>query len=98
MTRRDTPPSRASYFVLRHTLGTEGRNLWPSKCSVERVDMRRNIGLGLCIGGLLLSGYALYEVASGRIYQAWRGPELDRTLDSLPPQPAPHRTIAYEQG
>ncbi len=54
--------------------------------------------MGLCIGGLLLSGYGLYEVASGRIYQAWRGPELDRTLDSLPPQPAPHRAIGYQQG
>ena len=43
-------------------------------------------------------GYSVYEVASGRIYQAWRGRELDRALDSLPPRPAPHRTVTYEEG
>lgn len=62
------------------------------------MEIRRHIGLALCIGGLLVSGYGLYEVVSGKIYQAWSGPELDRTLNSLPPQPAPHRIVAYEQG
>jgi sortase A len=60
--------------------------------------MKRHTGLVLCIGGFLLIGYASYQVASGRIYQAWRGRELDRALDSLPPQPASHRSIAYDQG
>ena len=43
-------------------------------------------------------GYGVYEVAGGRLYQAWRGRELDRALDSLPVQTAPRRTVSYEQG
>lgn len=58
----------------------------------------RYIATVLCVAGFLLIGYSLYEVASGRIYQAWRGRDLDRVLDSLPPQPAPHRAIVYDQG
>lgn len=52
------------------------------------------------MGGLLLAGYGLYEGFGGRIYQAWRGRELDRELDSLPvsvPAPA-RRKIVYEEG
>jgi sortase A len=43
-------------------------------------------------------GYAAYEVASGKIYQAWRGRELDRALNSLPARPGPHPHPSYEQG
>lgn len=57
----------------------------------------RHAGLVLCIVGFLLTGYALYDVAGGKIYQAWRGRSLDRALDSLPPPAAPQR-ISYEPG
>ena len=46
----------------------------------------------------MLLGYGLYEVAGGRIYQAWRGRELDRALASLPPQPAQTHAVSYEPG
>jgi sortase A len=54
--------------------------------------------LVLCIVGCLLMGYAVFEVAEGKIYQAWHGRELDRALDSLPPQPSQRRTFSYEPG
>ena len=63
------------------------------------MQLARNTGLALCIGGFLFIGYGLYDVAGGRIYQAWRGREVDRVLDSLPPQPAAARqTVSYEPG
>lgn len=45
----------------------------------------------------MLTGYALFDVAGGRIYQAWRGRELDRTLDSLPPLPSAP-SVSYQPG
>jgi sortase A len=45
------------------------------------------MGLALLLIGLLLVGRGLYEVGGGRIYQAWRGRQLDRALESLPPTP-----------
>jgi sortase A len=48
--------------------------------------------------GLLIMGWGVYEVASGRIYQLWKGRELDRALDTLPPAPGTPRTLKYEQG
>jgi len=54
----------------------------------------------LALGGVLLAGYGLYEGFGGRIYQAWRGRELDGELDSLPasvPVTA-RRKIRYEEG
>jgi len=61
------------------------------------VRFARHAGLVLCIVGLVLTGYAIYDVAGGRIYQSWRGRSLDRTLESLPPRSAPQH-IAYEPG
>ena len=60
----------------------------------------RHAGTVLAITGLLLVGYSLYEGFSGRIYQVWRGRELDRKLDTLPPAPATPRApgITYEKG
>ena len=58
----------------------------------------RKAGLILTIVGFLLMGYAVYEVASGKIYQAWRGRKSDRTLNSLPSRPGPHPHPSYEQG
>jgi sortase A len=78
-------------------LGGE-KPLWPSECSDEPVRTMRHIATILCIAGILLVGYSLYEVASGRIYQARRGRELDRVLNSLPPRPAPRRAVVYDQG
>ena len=43
-------------------------------------------------------GYSLFNVSSGRIYQVWRSRELDRTLRSQPPQPAPHAATSYRPG
>ena len=43
-------------------------------------------------------GCGIYEVASGRIYQIWKGRELDRALDTLPPAPGTPRTFTYEAG
>jgi len=63
------------------------------------VPFRRHAGLACCIAGFLSIGYGLVEVAGGRIYQAWRGPELDRTLRSPPPSPRPAaRHAAYRPG
>ena len=64
---------------------------------MEGVRLRK-IGLILTIIGFLLMGYAAYEVASGKIYQVWRGRDLDRALSSLPAGPAPYRPHSYEQG
>ncbi|MEI9974483.1 MAG: class D sortase [Ignavibacteriota bacterium] len=58
----------------------------------------RKVSWILSIVGLLLMGYAAYEVVSGKVYQAWRGRELDRALDRLPPAPAAHRRPSYEPG
>jgi sortase A len=62
------------------------------------VRFKRHGGLVLSIIGFLLMGYGIYEVASGRIYQVWKGRELDRALDTLPPAPRAHRAVPYEQG
>ena len=43
-------------------------------------------------------GWGVYEVAGGRIYQMWKGRELDRALDSVPPAPRTPRAVPYEQG
>jgi sortase A len=59
------------------------------------VRFARHTGLAFWIIGLLLIGYGLIEAEGGRIYQAWRGPELDRTLRS---PPARHTIAAYRPG
>jgi sortase A len=61
------------------------------------VRYARLAGLLFIVLGLLLVGYALFEGFGGRIYQAWRGRELDRTLESLPPRAAP-RVDPYQPG
>jgi sortase A len=57
----------------------------------------RTAGLVLCIAGALLIGRAVYEAAGASIYQAWRGQELDRALDSLPATEQTNR-ISYASG
>lgn len=86
-----------SYPVLRHTSAKGRSNLWAMNCSWYGVRLRK-VGIILTIVGFLLMGYAAYEVASGKIYQAWRGRELDRALNSLPAYPSTHRRPNYEQG
>jgi sortase A len=58
----------------------------------------RHAGLALLIAGLLLTGYGLFEAVGGKIYQAWRGRQLDRVLDSLPAQPATPQRVSYRPG
>lgn len=62
------------------------------------VRFSRRAGLALSIIGFLLIGYGLFEVAGGRIYQAWRGRQLDRVLDSLPAQPATQHRVSFRPG
>jgi sortase A len=59
------------------------------------VRFARHAGLAFCVIGLLLIGYGLIEAIGGRIYQAWRGPELDRDLRSPPAQGT---SAAYRPG
>ncbi|HEX3742539.1 MAG TPA: class D sortase [Bryobacteraceae bacterium] len=64
------------------------------------MQIKRHAGSILAIVGLLLAGYAVYDGFGGRIYQAWRGPQLDRELTSIPNEPpAMHRAdMVYEKG
>jgi LPXTG-site transpeptidase (sortase) family protein len=59
------------------------------KVQVREVEMNvrfaRHAGLVLRILGFLLVGRGLWELAGGRIYQAWRGRQVDRILEN--PQP-----------
>ncbi|HUB79181.1 MAG TPA: class D sortase [Bryobacteraceae bacterium] len=50
--------------------------------------MARRAGLVLVVVGLALALYAIYDGYAGRIYQAWRGPEVDRELESVPEAPS----------
>jgi len=63
--------------------------------------MARGAGLVLLTIGLLLTGYALYDGFGGRIYQMFRGRELDREIESVPAAPAtapPARGDRYRRG
>jgi sortase (surface protein transpeptidase) len=61
------------------------------------VRIVRFLSLLLLIVGIGLMGYAIYQVAEGKIYQAWRGRELDRALENLPPRP-PRQGFTYAPG
>ena len=59
----------------------------------------RFAGLVLCIIGLLLAARGLYEFAGGKIYQVWRGRQLDQTLQNVPlPATAKARHVSYAEG
>jgi len=69
------------------------------------VRFTRAAGLALCIGGLLLVGRGLFEVAGGRIYQELHGRQVDRELEiatALPQQaqsqPEQPRRVSYALG
>jgi sortase A len=43
--------------------------------------------------------FGLYEVLGGKLYQAWRGRQLDEMLERVPPaRPSPPRGLVYPPG
>ena len=63
------------------------------------MGISRRIGLLLCIVGVLLIGYGLYDALAGRVYQLMHGRDLDRVLDQAPAEPVPAtRRMVYQPG
>lgn len=88
------------YAILLHPeRGNERHDVCLNQTREMTVRFTRLVGLALCLMGLLLVCRGVYEAVGGRIYQEWRGRQLDRTLDTLPPASMrPTHRVSYAAG